>query len=91
MGPRVLPVYGILKRVNGFRTMIDDSDDDEEGLRAKLHDLMTEHRDLDDSINALSQGGSFDQLQIQRLKRKKLLLKDEITKLRARLIPDIIA
>ncbi|RMF08556.1 MAG: DUF465 domain-containing protein [Alphaproteobacteria bacterium] len=71
--------------------MMDHVEDDEEGLRAKLHELMIEHRDLDDSINALLQAGTFDQLQIQRLKRKKLLLKDEITRLKARLIPDIIA
>ena len=68
-----------------------DVDDEEEDLRAKLHELMTEHRDLDDSINALTQSNAFDQLQIQRLKRKKLLLKDEITRIRAKLIPDIIA
>ncbi len=70
---------------------MDVDDDEEEDLRAKLHELMTEHRDLDDSINALAQASAFDQLQIQRLKRKKLLLKDEITRIHAKLIPDIIA
>ncbi|MEX1147429.1 MAG: DUF465 domain-containing protein [Sphingomonadales bacterium] len=64
---------------------------DEDDLRAKLFDLMTEHRDLDASIDALLQGGHFDQLQIQRLKRKKLMLKDEIANLRNRLVPDISA
>lgn len=68
-----------------------DDGEDEDGLRAKLVELMTEHRDLDASIDALMQGVVFDQLQIQRLKRKKLMLKDEISRIRNRLIPDIIA
>ena len=68
-----------------------DSDDDENSLRARLHELLVEHRDLDDSISALTQGTAFNQLQIQRLKRKKLHLKDEISRIQDRLVPDIIA
>lgn len=71
--------------------MDDFADLDEQSLRARLHDLMTAHRDLDDSISALTQGSAFDQLQIQRLKRKKLHLKDEISRIQDKLVPDIIA
>lgn len=70
---------------------MDTLDEDEEDLRAKLQDLVTEHRDLDDAINALMRDGFFDQLQVQRLKRKKLRLKDEIIQIQSKLIPDIIA
>lgn len=65
--------------------------EDEETLRRKLEDLLTEHRDLDDVIAHLSDSRPFDQLQIQRLKKRKLSLKDQIIKLQSRLLPDIIA
>jgi hypothetical protein len=64
---------------------------DEEQLKATLSELETQHRDLDDAIIAMAQAGSFTQLQLQRLKKRKHALKDEITKIRAILIPDIIA
>ena len=64
---------------------------DEDDLKTALAELETQHRDLDDAIIAMSQAGSFTQLQIQRLKKRKLALKDEIAKIRAVLIPDIIA
>lgn len=60
-------------------------------MRQRLHDLEVEHHDLDDVINRLSADMSQDQLQLQRLKKRKLFLKDQISRLRARLIPDIIA
>ena len=63
----------------------------EEDLKAKLTRLKQEHRDLDDSITALRRAGTFDRLQLQRLKKKKLQLKDEIAKLEAGQVPDIIA
>ena len=53
--------------------------------------LLSEHRDLDDVIARLAEEKPFDQLQLQRLKKRKLILKDEIIRLRARLLPDIIA
>jgi hypothetical protein len=53
--------------------------------------LRTEHRDLDSAIDALRAMGSSDQLQIARLKKRKLMLKDEIAALEDQLIPDIIA
>ncbi len=64
---------------------------DVEELQSKLHDLTQEHRDLDDAIAALIEKGSFDQLQIQRLKKRKLQLRDMMTRLESLLYPDIIA
>jgi len=64
---------------------------DVETLKAKLAALKTEHRDLDDVIARLAERAPFDQLQLQRLKKRKLGLKDQITKLESQLIPDIIA
>ena len=63
----------------------------EEVLRVELEVLRREHRDLDDSIRALQEKGTADQLMLQRLKRKKLALKDRIARLEDRLTPDIIA
>lgn len=63
----------------------------EEDAQAQLVRLKQEHRDLDDSITALRRAGTFDRLQLQRLKKKKLQLKDEIAKLEAEQVPDIIA
>jgi hypothetical protein len=60
-------------------------------LEAKLHNLLSEHRDLDSAIDALIQGGSSDQVQIARLKKRKLRLKDEIVMVHDQMIPDIIA
>ena len=57
----------------------------------RLSALEIEHHDLDDVIGRLVIDRSQDQLQLQRLKKRKLLLKDQIQRLRARLIPDIIA
>jgi hypothetical protein len=64
---------------------------DEVALRAKLAELTQEHRDLDNAIAALAEAGARDQLQITRLKKRKLQLKDEIAKVNDRLLPDIIA
>lgn len=60
-------------------------------VAARLGVLRIEHRDLDAAIAALSEGGSSDQLQLMRLKKRKLRLRDEIAALEDRLIPDIIA
>ena len=59
-------------------------------LRLKLARLEIEHEDYDAAIEAMTLQG-MDALRIQRFKKKKLSLKDEITRLRARVIPDIIA
>ncbi|HTV46176.1 MAG TPA: DUF465 domain-containing protein [Stellaceae bacterium] len=66
-------------------------DPDTEALRAKLTTLKSEHRDLDDVIARLSEHAPFDQLQLQRLKKRKLLLKDQISRIESDLVPDIIA
>jgi hypothetical protein len=60
-------------------------------MRVKLEELRSEHRDLDDVIQRLSETSPFNQLQIQRLKKRKLGLKDQIIKLESKLLPDIIA
>jgi hypothetical protein len=62
-----------------------------EELEAKIAELRQEHRDLDDAIAALVGQGPFNQLQVQRLKKRKLQLKDQIAKLESALYPDIIA
>ena len=64
---------------------------DREELRRRLRALQSEHRDLDDVIARISDVVPFDQLQIQRLKKRKLALKDEIARLEDLLLPDIIA
>ena len=64
---------------------------DEVGTAARLVRLRMEHRDLDAAIDALLAGTATDQLQIARLKKRKLRLRDEIALLEDQLIPDIIA
>lgn len=63
----------------------------DEEMRQRLQALRTEHRDLDAAIDALSAAGGNDQLQIARLKKRKLRLKDQMAMLADHLIPDIIA
>jgi hypothetical protein len=60
-------------------------------IKRKLAELKSEHRDLDDIIARVQDSQPFDQLQLQRLKKRKLLLKDQIAQLESRLLPDIIA
>ena len=64
---------------------------DIEALKAKLAALKTEHRDLDEVIGRLAEPAPVDQLELRRLKKRKLLLKDQITKIESELLPDIIA
>ena len=63
----------------------------EDEMRKRLELLRIEHRDLDAAIDALSDAGSSDQLQIARMKKRKLKLKDQIALIEDYLIPDIIA
>ena len=65
--------------------------DETKTLRKKLAELKSEHHDLDYVINRLAEEASADQLQIQRLKKRKLALKDNIALVENRLVPDIIA
>lgn len=60
-------------------------------LRARLQALMQQHRDLDIAIQSLEETGTGDQLQLRRLKKMKLDLKDKIQHIENLLIPDIIA
>ncbi len=60
-------------------------------LRVKLEELRSEHRDLDEAIRAMAEASPFNQIQIQRLKKRKLALKDQIIRLESKLLPDIIA
>jgi len=68
--------------------MIDDSTDE---LKRKLTALRLEHRELDELITRLYERSPYDQLQLKRLKMRKLALKDQITMLESRMLPDIIA
>ena len=63
----------------------------QEQARALLEQLRSEHRDLDDVIARMSEDPVTNQLQLQRLKKRKLLLKDQIACLRSQILPDIIA
>lgn len=65
--------------------------EEEETLKDKLVRLKQEHRDLDSAIRALEETGRGDQLQLKRLKKKKLGLRDEIKGIEDQLFPDIIA
>jgi hypothetical protein len=64
---------------------------DTELLRRKLEELRVEHRDLDDVISRLSEAAPMSPIQLQRLKKRKLMLKDQIAMLESKLLPDIIA
>jgi hypothetical protein len=64
---------------------------DTELLRRKLEELRLEHRDLDDVISRLAESAPMSQVQLQRLKKRKLMLKDQIALLESKLLPDIIA
>ena len=70
---------------------MDEDGDEIERLRQRLAELKSEHRDLDDVIARISDTAPFDQIQVKRLKKRKLMLKDQIAKIESNLLPDIIA
>ena len=65
--------------------------EEQEILKQKLNDLKIEHRNLDEKIAEMIANPPFDQLLVQRLKKRKLALKDQIAKIDSQLMPDIIA
>ena len=67
------------------------TDEEEQALRARLTELRQEHGDLDAAIAAISTATNCDQIQLTRLKKRKLLLKDLITRIENSLLPDITA
>jgi len=80
------------RNVSGGQQMADKlSDEERAALRAELERLRQEHRDLDSAIAALIEISAADQLQIQRLKKRKLILRDRIDRIEDLLTPDIIA
>lgn len=70
---------------------MDLTDEEAQLIRGKIEALKVEHRDLDDIIARLARDPNLDELQIRRLKRRKLLLKDQIALLESQLVPDIPA
>lgn len=62
-----------------------------EEIRRRISELNLEHRDLDRAIEALEQNPLHDELQLKRLKKRKLMLKDQITRMESQLIPDLNA
>ena len=62
-----------------------------EEIKARISELNVEHRDLDRAIEALEENPLYDELQLKRLKKRKLILKDQITRLESELIPDLNA
>jgi len=71
--------------------MSSDSPANDEGIKTRIAELRQEHQDLGDAVDALLAMPQPDQLQIARLKKKKLGLRDEISRLEDQLTPDIIA
>ena len=84
-------MVALSRRSNIMNAYNDISLKTEEVLQIELEVLKQEHRDLDEAILALEERGIRDQLTIQRLKKKKLALKDKIAEIEDRLTPDIIA
>ena len=84
---------GFLHRSDPFHTVTETplTEEEKAQIRQRLQALEVEHHDLDDVIGRLVGDRQQDQLQLQRLKKRKLALKDQMQRLRARLIPDIIA
>ena len=68
-----------------------DFNDLQRNIQNQIANMESEHRDLDSVIERLGEVLPFDQLKLQRLKKRKLVLKDEMAKLRSRTLPDIIA
>ena len=89
---RITVSYGKAKKTGPAPAMNASPEMDfEEMLRVKLEVLRREHRDLDEAVHVLATAGRPDPLTLRRLKKQKLLLKDQIVQIEDRLIPNIIA
>ena len=64
---------------------------DQENIKKQINELLDQHSELDDAIERINEKIPFDQIKLQRLKKRKLVLKDEINKLKSKILPDIIA
>ena len=64
---------------------------DQENIQKEINELFDQHSELDDAIERINEKIPFDQIKLQRLKKRKLVLKDEINKLKSKILPDIIA
>ena len=64
---------------------------EDKSIQRRILELQTEHRDLDNVVNELASSPNVDQLMLRRLKKRKLQLKDQITRLKSKLIPDLDA
>ena len=71
--------------------MITATTESSEEIKRRIGELNLEHRDLDRAIEALEQNPLYDELQLKRLKKRKLMLKDQIFMLQRQLVPDIPA
>jgi hypothetical protein len=67
------------------------TDEEDREIRRELAELRQEHRDLDAAIAAMAEAANVDTIRIQRMKKRKLVLKDRIAALEDRILPDIIA
>ena len=91
LGGRELPGARRVTKAIGLNVAAAMTNDEERELRAQLARLRQEHRDLDAAIEALHNSPGSDKLQVQRLKKRKLHLRDRITFIEDQLTPDIIA
>lgn len=81
----------VLKPQGGAAQRVAMNPEERRQLEAELERLRQEHRDLDTAIEALLAASGYDRLQVQRLKKRKLQLRDRITRIDDQLFPDIIA
>ena len=91
VGPTGSRVSGARAQSAGFESAVAMTEEDERELRLQLARLQQEHRDLDVAISALQHSPGSDLLQVQRLKKRKLQLRDRISHIEDQLTPDIIA
>jgi hypothetical protein len=87
--PQGVRFFGLAGR--SFQPLVEMTKEEERELQEQLARLQQEHRDLDAAISALQHSPGSDQLQVQRLKKRKLYLRDRIAHIEDQLTPDIIA